>query len=278
MRFLLLFLLLSQPVWAWWDTGHKAVAQIALQNMKPSTRARVTELLRHHPDPNVRTLEEAAVWPDLIRDRKHPFHSFHRGSWHYENRPVGSNPQSMPTQGDLLIELPHQSEKLTDSSISLRQRALALSWVVHLVGDIHQPLHSAALYDENFPQGDVAGNLYCVDLGNQHLNLHNVWDSAGCRFLSPISTQRLKSFVHYAQEQHPVSSFPVDARILDPDAWSDEGVELCRSTVYTGIEPDGELSSEYLRKTLDTTEKQIALSGYRLAWLLDIVLANAAPY
>ena len=235
----------------------------------------MTELLRHHPDPKVRTLEDASVWPDLIREREHPFHTHHHGLWHYENRPVGSNPRSIPTHGELLTELPRQSEKLADPSIPLDQRALALSWVVHLVGDIHQPLHSAALYDETFPQGDVAGNLYHVWLGNQYLNLHNVWDSAGCRFLSPISAHRLESFVIYAQEQNPVSNFPMNAQVLDPNAWSDEGVELCHSTVYTGIEPDSELPSEYLRKTLDTTEKQIVLSGYRLAWLLDRILDPA---
>ena len=277
MRFLVLFLFLSQPVWAWWDTGHKAVAQIALQSMKASTRERVLELLKHHPDPSVRTLEDAAVWPDLIRDRDHFFHSKHHSSWHYQNRPVGSNPLSRPTQGSLLTELPRQSEKLNDPSLSMKQRALALSWVVHLVGDIHQPLHCAALYDENFPEGDSGGNRYCVWLGDQHLNLHNVWDSAGCRFLSPVSTNRLAGFVSHAMQQNPVSSFPTQARSLNPYTWSLEGVELCRSIVYKGIEPEVELTGDYLRKTLETTEKQIVLSGYRLAWLLDQSLANPAP-
>lgn len=266
---LILLTCLAQPSLAWWDTGHRVVARIALQSMSDSTRRQVQEILRHHPDPEVRTLEAASLWPDLIRDENHPFHAHHRGKWHYQNRPVYLDQSPIGDGGELLARLALQQHQLTVRETSPEERAIALCWVAHLVGDIHQPLHNCALFGPEFPRGDQSGNLYFVWLGERRLNLHQVWDSCGCRFIGPVSENRLQGFVDHCLSQFSQESFGEAVATFDFNLWSDDGVEHCRQFVYRGVAPDEELSSEYLSTVLLVTKRQATLAGYRLALLLE---------
>lgn len=264
MRILILLVVISlcQPVLAWWDSGHRVVAEIAERRMNETTRAEVQRMLEHHPDPQVRTLEAASLWPDVIKERSHPFHHHDRPDWHYQGRALKG--RVAPKEGALALELPHQVAILKDPGASLPERAVALCWVVHLVGDIHQPLHVGTLYSERFPRGDRGGIDTIVWLGDQQLNLHQVWDSAGCRFLRPISESRFQAYITSC-----LATVADPSPESEPEAWMEEGLEICHREVYVEMEPETRLASDYLRRAQHTTRQRLALSGLRLARLLD---------
>jgi len=262
-------LLCAGPAPAWWDDGHILVAKIAWEKSSPSTRAFVEKVLRAHPDPEVQTLEDAAVWPDKVRDREHPFHNYHRSDWHYQNRPLESIEGPLEEGGSLLEQLQKHSRILKDSNRPMPDRAVSLSWVAHLVGDIHQPLHNSNYVSSEFPEGDEGGNLFTVILGDRPISLHKLWDSAGGRFLVPSSAERIQSYARWFTEAHPPDSFSEVLSSNSFRSWSDEGLRLAEQVSYSGIEPEEPIQEPALRAALDTTRRQITLAGYRLAHLLE---------
>lgn len=270
LRTILTLLILASPVWAWGAEGHTLVSEIAWERLDPSVQARVKQLLSHHPDARVRTLTEASLWPDLIRDRSHTFHLYHRPEWHYQDRLVKETDLPVMLEGRLLERLEEQRRVLSDKESSGRAKAVALSWVVHLVGDLHQPLHNSELYDERFPEGDRGGNLYEVVLGREALSFHYLWDSAGGRFLYPPSTDRLLSYRTWFVENHPAASFD-ELEVDSFQAWSDEGLALAVEA-YGNVPLGEKISTEALESVMDVSERRIVLAGYRLAKLLEEAL------
>jgi hypothetical protein len=270
LRTILTLFLLATPVWAWGVEGHTLVSDIAWDRLDPIVQARTEQLLSHHPDSRIRTLSEASLWPDLIRDRSHSFHFYNRPDWHYQDRLVNETDRPVTLEGKLLEKLEEQCRVLSDKESSQRAKAVALSWVAHLVGDIHQPLHNSELYDERFPEGDRGGNLYEVVLGGETLSFHYLWDSAGGRFLYPPSSDRLRSYQTWFVEKHPPESF-AELEVHSFQAWSDEGLALAVEAY--GNVPFGEkISTEALESVMDVSERRIVLAGYRLAKILEEAL------
>ena len=267
---LALVLVSSMPALAWWDEGHRLVAEIAWKELDNTRRSEITELLTHHPDPAVRTLADASVWPDVVRDRAHPFHAYHRSGWHYEDRAIVTEKGDweLDVSGALVAQLERQIQILNDPSKSKPERAVALCWVVHLVGDVHQPLHNAELYGADFPQGDQGGNRFKVILGSQEISLHKLWDSVGGRFLEPVSRQRLQSYRDWFTARFPETQMTEGPALESPAEWSDEGFKLAQDVGYGDLRPGERISSEQLQRVLDVSAERVTLAGYRLAKIL----------
>lgn len=277
-RIFLLTLALCTPVWAWWDTGHELVARTAEQHIAARTRQEIIRILRHHPDPSVRTLVAASAWPDDIKKKDHPFHSYEHSNWHYQNRPIETTGDFGADNGEMVQRLKENIEVLGDVHRAPAERAVALCWVAHLVGDIHQPLHNSNSFRPEFlPRGDEGGNRFKVWLGSHKISLHNLWDSAGARFLHHPSQARLLNYLVWFQHVYPPSSFVAELRITDPQIWSDEGLALAREKAYAHVVPGEQLSDEAYQEVLDTTERQLPLAGYRLARVLDCTLGGGGP-
>lgn len=269
----LLSLFLVQPTWAWWDTGHILVANIAWQHTSEHTREELSKILQAHPDPQVRQLRDASLWPDTIKDKQHPFHSYSRPVWHYQNRSLKQLEQPKPDNGQMISRLREQIALLEDPDLPNSERAIALCWVVHLVGDIHQPLHNSTLFSAEFPSGDQGGNLFKVTLGQRSLPLHNLWDSAGGRFLHPLPEYRLTSYQEWFQAKHPRETFLKELSVDSIQSWSDEGLALARNEAYHALSPGTKLDNETIQRCLDVTEIRLVLASYRLARLLDRIVA-----
>ncbi|HTE16838.1 MAG TPA: S1/P1 nuclease, partial [Armatimonadota bacterium] len=192
-----------RPGHAWNPPGHMlsgALAYKELSTASPATRAKVSELLRAHPhfqtewQPLMARLNippeqqdaflfmQAARWPDDIRNTP-----FHRGSWHYINHrftPLG-RPRLIPVRasedeqrGNIEGAFIRNQRILLDASKPADERAVALCWLFHLIGDVHQPLHTVALFAPRFPQGDRGGNEFFIrtEEGARTLGLHALWD------------------------------------------------------------------------------------------------------
>jgi hypothetical protein len=198
----------------------------------------------------------AATWPDVARGQP----AYDHGTWHYVNLPLelrGSalvgcqqarrelpaserrvaaidaarrarGEPGIPAGDSILAALPHNQRTLADPAAPREARALAVSWVLHLVGDAHQPLHAVALFTgRRFVTGDRGGND--ISLGERG-SLHRVWDGLLGDDASPPA---LEAALAKLRAEHALwrAARPA-AEQASIDAWIDEGCELARRAVY----------------------------------------------
>ncbi len=293
-------LTLALPAMAWNYSGHRIVAEIAYQRLTPQARLRVDEMIRRHPDfemiahdapadPGARAhyaFVWAASWPDQILSdsrfydparadsqptpllpgfpdmQRHP-------SWHYYDIPISGDgtPVLQQQPPHLMTELPRLLAELT--TVSPMQATYDLPWLVHLVGDSHQPLHATSRYLKSQPKGDAGGNFVFVQGGP---TLHSLWDNAAApRDLT------YEEVVRYAREITAENPVP-DPGSLDPKNWIAESFELDKSTVYTfGLEAGTKehplvMPPGYEEKAKAIARQRVALAGYRLAAVLNRLL------
>lgn len=254
-------LLLSSAAFAWRDTGHQAVALIALQRLEPAQRARLEAILKG--DPEMGDLLDAAVWPD--RHRRRP-------DRHYVNFILGaSKRRGEPPVGENVITAIEELKQIVrDRRGSAIEQAEALAELIHFVGDIHQPLHTTARVCPAAPNGDRGGNDFL--LRGKYRNLHSLWDNAFA-LVSPLTTPQ--DLAADLMRQHPDSRLRKQLAVTDPRRWAIEGYEICRRQVYRlddkGPEPTLP-PAKYERAAERTARTRLALAGYRLGDLLNEVL------
>ncbi|WP_188056129.1 S1/P1 nuclease [Sphingosinithalassobacter sp. CS137] len=269
-----LLLLAPAPAFAWWEYGHQTVAAIAYRNVAPETRAAIDRLLARQalletPSCPAGTIEEASVWADCIKPLGARFSYAY--SWHYQNVNVCQpfDLESACKDGNCVsAQVTRNAALLKDRSVPLRERVMALAFLVHFVGDLHMPLHAG-------DKGDLGGNRLKTNYGiysTDRLNLHSVWD--GLLAERAISTP--PSLVH---------AYPADerARIAagSVEDWSRESWEVSRQHAYAAAldgkpcstdQERGHLSNETIETMVEPAREQIKRAGLRLARLLDEAL------
>ena len=195
------------PAAAWNNAGHMTAAGVAYLSLSPEVRTRVDELLRQHPDfariagdfppddPDFGAVVfmRAAIWPDLIRGDSRffddtnpeaeptpalpgfPDMGIHK-PWHFIDLPFTFDAAavSQPDEVNALTQIVAFRSALGDPDVTASEQAYDLSWLLHLVGDIHQPLHSAARFSALHPSGDRGGNSFLINSNER--NLHSFWD------------------------------------------------------------------------------------------------------
>ncbi len=274
-------LLQGTPLFGWDDVGHMVVAQIALENLNGSSRNTATQLTRR-----VRLAERSyefmtlACWMDDIKE----FPMFEPiKEWHFINRRIivsGRGPDAPAPPVNVQSILEWTVRKLGDQAASENVKAYTLAYLIHLVGDVHQPLHCATRYTQNHPTGDAGGNLFLLTNARRS-NLHAFWDSAGGRFgfldqtrpLNSLRRQRIRQFANEVMQAHPANSLP-NLKDLQPLSWVEESHELARSEVYQGVAENGTPSGAYIAKAKAISGKRLAMAGYRLAKVINRLLGN----
>ena len=172
-----LALLFAAPVAAYWEYGHETVAKIAWQQMRPDTRRAVARLLRQGrlldtPTCPVATIEQASIWADCIKPLDERF--AYAYSWHYQNVDI-SQPFDLkaPCKDGHCVsaQIERQARLLADPAVPQREKLMALAFLVHFVGDLHQPMHAG-------DHGDLGGNKVAANYGliGGRTNLHSIWD------------------------------------------------------------------------------------------------------
>ena len=191
----------SSNLFAWNANGHKLIAAIAYSQLNDLQKNEVTEILKFHPEyeknwakkyskvSDVMDLGEflmmrSSVWPDEIRGSSNTNFKYHKSEWHFITYRIEFPNLHDTTLTDSEIEFSVVgasafsktmfANKLIDNSL----RAIYLSWFIHLIGDIHQPLHCGTLFNSNYPKGDRGGNKFFVKPNSAGVKLHTLWDGA----------------------------------------------------------------------------------------------------
>ncbi|MDC8013658.1 S1/P1 nuclease [Tahibacter soli] len=244
---------LAAPALAWGPLGHRTVAGLADRQLSDAARAEVQALLK--PD-NERTLVDVATWADDLRDtdpglyrqtsRQH-YVNFRDDQCRYD--------ASRDCRGGECVvgALEKYTAILADRSNSRAERADALRFVVHFVGDVHQPLHASF-------KPDKGGNTVQVRYGRQNWNLHGVWDGL-------LLNSTHLSWPKYVNR---LSGGRDAERGGTPERWAEESCAIVRDG---DIYPAGnKIDDAYLERERPVAEQRLRAAGARLAALLNKTL------
>lgn len=289
---LLTALWLSCDALAWNKPGHMVTACVAFDALRMRDKDvinRAADLLRAHPffeshwKDEIRTMSaedqvrvvfmRAAAWSDDVRmDRR-----YHQGAWHYINFPYVPKDQANAIRGrepdpnNILSAFGANVEIVRDKMRTDEERAIALAWIFHLVGDVHQPLHTVSLFTAQWPEGDRGGNGFYVraKAENQPINLHRFWDdliigSDRIQSIRTMSVQIRQTFPRGKLDELGDREFR---------AWAKESYDLAVSHAYEHGTLAGSadtsnapaLTQSYRLSAKAFAERRAALAGYRLA-------------
>jgi hypothetical protein len=285
-----LSMIAAAPASAWSDQAHMATGLIAydqLATRDPAAIAVIDALIAAHPDRarfdsalaglegaerERRLFELIARWPDDIRAT--PYSHRH---WHHQLRVVtGWKAFRGPRVGKADYAFRHALRLLRDPKADPGRRAIALCWLFHVVGDMHQPLHAGQRMDEHFPLTDLAGTTGWVrrSADAPPETLHHFWDTAADRPEDEMAGAAAIAEAAEANSQ-PVAEASGDV-LVDYRGWVRESEQVAADTAYPGaIEGEmhsrkraGMLTLDYVATARDVAERRIKQAGMRLANLL----------
>lgn len=285
---LCLVLSTSMTARGWGAGGHMMVASIAFKRLNANAKARATKLLAIPINPCDVTKQSpdfvnAAHWADDVR----PNLGFEFApDLHFADFPfVTDNTPApdLPKPQNIIKALEHYVEVLK-TSIDTNEQAQALRFVIHFVGDIHQPLHAATKVDHANPEGDQGGNFLHIMVDGKDTKLHSYWDGGLGTFpktgppptFVPPKLNTIPPAVTTALHGHPDTD--PDLKLDDPfnfAGWAKESRAFAESAAYKDIAPGQTPSSEYVSRGQEVVRKRVAFAGYRLAALLNAIWPDA---
>lgn len=311
-----LITLLPLPLFAWGAIGHMTVAYVAYQKLTPAVKARVRDLLKLNPDydkwekqiPQGTSAEDhdqiifmiASVWADDIKGQSQYSDDGSGGGntpgsatsaqntgysdllrhkyWHFIDTPFSPDGSALPS-----IPTPNAQTQIVAfravlaSSQPDELKSYDLVWLLHLIGDIHQPLHAVTRITQSHPKGDAGGNFVKL-FGDVTSTLHAYWDDlpgADCKFCNDKMQCVNRAIVLGKTLTSPSSKA---AHNTDTGAWVHESFEYARTMVYRDpigvtdgpftIAPD----SVYERRAKQLARQRVALAGVRMAQVLNTEL------
>lgn len=240
-------LTLSSSAHAWGAEGHRLIAEMAEPQLASATRAEVNRLLAIEPGS---TLPSVATWADETRSPA-------TAAWHYVNLPSGECSYDRArdcADGQCAIEALTRQVAVLRSKASDTKRLIALKWVLHLVGDLHQPLHAGF-------KADKGGNQYQVRAFGRGTNLHSLWDGAMIRN-RPGGLDALRNYTATTGAAAPEPAQPAD--------WA---VESCKIVVTPGLYPNGHsIDQRYVDRWDSVLVARLRSAAQRLAATLNDTL------
>lgn len=239
----------------WGQKGHDTVAYIAECHLSPEAKAAAEELL------DGRSIVYYANWLDNASHT--PEYSFSK-TWHYKNIDEDETFETakINEKGDIVTALEKQISVLRDTTLSKEERSLALKMTVHLLGDIHQPLHLGHA-------SDLGGNRWEVRYFKNPTNLHSVWDS------KIVESAHKWSYSEW-QEQIDRADTTQTAEILSlstPQDWAKETYMISKE-VYEKTPQDFNIEYNYIAEWTPLIEQQFLKGGLRLAEVLNVALGK----
>ena len=234
---------------AWGQKGHDVTAYIAEQHLTPAARAVVDSLLEG---------KSMVYWANWLDNASHTPDYAYTKTWHYKNIDAGERyeeAQANPS-GDAVTAIKSRLEVLADPDATFEDKQLALKILVHVVGDLHQPMHMGHATD-------LGGNRTKVKFHGRDANLHSVWDSS-----IPEAAHKW-SFTEWQQMIDRESPDYENTIVLGTvDDWAKQTAAIARA-VYNET-PDGtNISYNEIARWTPVVEQQLLNAGLRLAYLLN---------
>lgn len=267
MRYLLafaFFLLSSNVTYAWNSTGHQLVAQIAYDNLRPDVKQQLN-VYNRAVDGKSRysSFVKSAVWLDVLKQTDVHWYDH----LHYIDIPYTKDGTPLPKADRLNAYWAIKKAMLTLQSqkASKRDKGLSLRMLIHIVGDIHQPLHTITQVSKSRPQGDLGGNLFILADNPAGANLHKYWDTGAGMLLGSRKPFQIKNKARQLEKRW---SCKKDAPGTSIKGWIDASHQLAIQKAYAVSE--GTIPSSYYQmSTQNLVEKQIFAAGCHLAYLLN---------
>jgi hypothetical protein len=241
---------ISTPSFAWGPQGHEVIAGLAESQLSPTAKNEINRLLSQEPD---QSLISISTWADEHRTQT-------TAKWHFINFP--KNTCSYELQRDCpdgqcaIVALDSYVKILADKKLDDVTRLNALKYIVHIYGDIHQPLHTG--FSE-----DKGGNLYQIQVGGKPSNLHALWDTG---FIQEFDLTNEKLI-----NQITVLPLKMEKSTINPILVTAESCELVHASDFYPLQTE---ISNYSVKFIPILKERLSLAGYRLAHLLNVTLSK----
>lgn len=247
---------LSSPAFAWGQEGHQIVALIAAHELTPKARAGVARLLGDDVD---QEMAAVSTWADEIRPKMRE-----TAPWHYVDIPVGSSGydpvRDCPHDDCVVAQIERDEAIIGDPRFHREDQAAALKFLIHFVGDIHQPLHASDNHDRG-------GNEVRVEMNGASETLHRVWDADVIEALgtdAPTIAADLEARITPSERAMWGQGGAVD--------WANDSFGVATREIYAKV-PAGDgidLPNDYPVKEADVTRLQLEKAGFRLATALNV--------
>jgi S1/P1 Nuclease len=252
--------------------GHGAIMVIAMKDIearRPDVKAKIDEILGN--DPKSRTdYFTAANWADRVRLARPETRPWHYVDMLYDPRSPEATP-ALPDPPHVLSQLAAMSEELGRVD-DPEAKADALCFVLHFIGDIHQPLHCITRVTPDFPapKGDKGGNLFKIS--SHYRELHRLWDDS----VNLMLQDSAEDLAVEIMQKHTRDNLARAIAVKEPESWARASFAIAVEHGYKPFEDGADglprPSSGYLRRARDIGQRQAALGGYRLAdWLTRLL-------
>lgn len=247
---------------SWGSVGHRTVATIAARHLSPAAKTAVADLL------DGQTVEEASTWADEIRSN--PVYR-KTAAWHFLNLPSGLDHAAFTArvrameQQNVVNSIAHFETVLADPNAAKPQKTEALKFIVHFVGDVHQPMHVSH-------KEDKGGNTIQVRYDGKGTNLHALWDTKLLETEHQGEAQLAAAFDHAS----PANIKQLQAS--NPEEWAWESYQISEQ-LYNEVDQSGgkSLDQAYYQKYMPVVEQRIDQAGIRLAGVLNQIFKNYRP-
>lgn len=240
---------------AWGQKGHDVTAYIAEKHLTSTSKAMVDSLLEG---------QSMVYWANWLDNASNSPEYRYTKTWHYKNVDEGVRYEEAPANpaGDVIVAIKAQLETLSNVKTSFDDKQIALKMLVHLVGDMHQPMHMGHATD-------LGGNRVKVRFFGRDANLHSVWDS------NILESGHKWSYTEWQQQIDRVSAEEVQAISAGTlDDWAKETVAIA-GNVYRATPMGANLSYDEVAKWTPIIEYQLLYGGLRLAHLLNTIFDSA---
>jgi len=272
--FILVLGLLSANAFAWGPTGHRVVGAVAEKHLDIAVHSKIFKIL------GGQSLSRVANWPDEIKSE--PAKYSYTFNWHYTDWADDAHDHDeASSSGKLLGSIKDQVAVLKNPEATDEAKVFALKFIIHLVGDLHQPLHVGNGLDQG-------GNLCKVTFQGQAMNLHALWDEGMINF-TKLSYSELADYVSQGRTREEILAWK-SGTVVD---WALESKELrgkiypenvlptpepmsvkqyCRKDIVVTAEETPKLSYDYSYKFVPVVEQRLYQAGVRLAMVLNEAL------
>lgn len=264
-------LLLSAHGYCWNALGHQLVGQIAYDNLSDHARE-VFSRLNHKMDTvyKPQSLVEAAAWMDTL--------SYKNERWlqymHYIDIPYSVDGSRLmePDKKNAVSAIKKAKEVLLSKDENAFNKAFSLRILLHVTGDIHQPMHAVSQFSTVYPAGDLGGNLFPLAKNPIGKNLHAYWDKGGGLLTGShrYSSRQIRSKALRIEKRFPCEA---SYQTQDPLKWSQESYRIAVTKAYA-IKKGSKPGEKYQRMVKKISEQRIAMAGCRLAFLLNDLAGN----